>query len=129
MTPRQAKDSFLTIYNKAWNLNVHGVGGMDKEQVEVLFKTLKPVLDPDLLYFAYYKGEPIGFFIMIPELNYIVKHVNGKISGLGILKFLYYRHIKRGRVALGLIFGVASEFQGRGVKILFRTRRLMIGWI
>ena len=69
MTPRQAKDSFLTIYNKAWNLNVHGVGGMDKEQVEVLFKTLKPVLDPDLLYFAYYKGEPIGFFIMIPELN------------------------------------------------------------
>ncbi len=116
MTPRQAKDAFLVIYNKAWNLNVHGVGGMDKEQVEVLFKTLKPVLDPDLLYFAYYKGEPIGFFIMIPELNYIVKHVNGKISGLGILKFLYYRYIKRGRVALGLIFGVASEFQGRGVE-------------
>lgn len=28
MTPRQAKDAFLVIYNKAWNLNVHGVGGM-----------------------------------------------------------------------------------------------------
>ena len=36
-------------------------GGMDKEQVEVLFKTLKPVLDPDLLYFAYYKGETYRF--------------------------------------------------------------------
>lgn len=89
---------------------------MEKEQVDVLFKTLKPVLDPDLLYFAYYKGEPIGFFITIPELNYIVKHVNGKISGLGILKFLYYRYIKPGRVALGLIFGVAAEYQGRGVE-------------
>lgn len=116
MTPEQAKDAFLQIYNKAWNLNVHGVGNMNKEQVEVLFKTLKPVLDPDLLYFAYYKNNPIGFFIMIPELNYIVKHVNGKISGLGILKFLYYRYFKRGRIALGLIFGVAAEYQGRGVE-------------
>lgn len=116
MTPEQAKDAFLRVYNKAWNLNVHGVGNMDREQVDALFNTLKPVLDPNLLYFAYYKDEPIGFYIMIPELNYIVKHVNGKISGLGILKFLYYRYIKRGRVALGLIFGVAAEFQGRGVE-------------
>ena len=116
MTPEQAKSSFLTIYNKAWNMDVHGVAGMEKEQVDVLFKTLKPVLDPDLLYFAHYKGEPIGFFITIPELNYIVKHVNGKISGLGILKFLYYRYLKPGRVALGLIFGVAAEYQGRGVE-------------
>ena len=57
MTPRQAKDSFLTIYNKAWNLNVHGVGGMDKEQVEVLFKTLKPVLDPDYCILLTIKGN------------------------------------------------------------------------
>ena len=55
---------------------------------------------------------------MIPELNYIVKHVNGKISGLGILKFLYYRHIKRGRVALGLIFGVAPNSKGVGWRLL-----------
>ena len=116
MTPRQAKESFLHVYNHAWNLDVHGVGNMEMEQVESLFKMLKPVLDPDLLYFAYYKEQPIGFFIMIPELNYIVRHVNGKLNWLGVLKFLYYRYVKRGRVALGLIFGVVDEFQKTGVQ-------------
>ena len=86
------------------------------EQVEALFKTIKPILDPNLLYFAYYKGRPIGFFIMFPELNYIIKHLNGKLNGIGLLKFLYYRHIKKGNVALGQIFGVVSEFQGKGVE-------------
>lgn len=116
MTPQQAKEAFLHVYNHAWNLDVHGVGEMEMTQVESLFKMLKPVLDPDLLYFAYYKERPIGFFIMIPELNYIVRHVNGKLNWLGLLKFLYYRHVKRGRVALGLIFGVVDEFQRTGVQ-------------
>ncbi len=26
MTPEQAKEAFLVIYNQAWNVNVHGVG-------------------------------------------------------------------------------------------------------
>lgn len=54
--------SLLEVYNHAWNENVHGVGKMQMEQVEALFKTIKPILDPNLLYFAYYKGRPIGFF-------------------------------------------------------------------
>ncbi|PXZ43134.1 hypothetical protein DMB45_12145 [Sanguibacteroides justesenii] len=113
---REAKKAFLEVYNHAWNENVHGVGKMQMEQVEALFKTIKPILDPNLLYFAYYKGRPIGFFIMFPELNYIIKHLNGKLNGIGLLKFLYYRHIKKGNVALGQIFGVVSEFQGKGVE-------------
>ena len=112
----EAKKAFLEVYNHAWNEDVHGVGKMQMEQVEALFKTIKPILDPNLLYFAYYKGRPIGFFIMFPELNYIIKHLNGKLNGIGLLKFLYYRHIKKGNVALGQIFGVVSEFQGKGVE-------------
>lgn len=116
MTPDRVKSAFFEIYNQAWNANVHGVGGMTWEQVNSLYKTMRPLLDPDLLYFAYYKDRPIGFFIMIPDLNYLLKHVHGTFSGMGALKFLYYRYIKRSRLALGLIFGVISDFQGRGVE-------------
>ena len=116
MTPSQAKTAFLHVYNHAWNINVHGVGNMQMEQVETLFRALKPVLDPDLLYFAYYQDQPIGFFIMIPELNHIIRHLNGKLNWLGILKFLYYRRFRPSREALGLIFGVVEEFQNRGVQ-------------
>lgn len=113
---QQAKEAFLEVYNKAWTSDVHGVSGMNMGQVDSLFKTLKPVLDPNLLYFSFYQKKPIGFFIMIPELNYILKHLNGNVRGINLLKFLYYRYIKRGDVALGLIFGVSHDFQGRGVE-------------
>ena len=34
----------------------------------------------------------------------------------GMLKFMYYRHVKRIDVALGQLFGVVPEFQGKGVE-------------
>ena len=77
---------------------------------------MQPVIDKDLIYFAYYKGMPIGFFLMFPEMNQVIRHLNGKLNLTGILKFLYYRRIKKVDVALGQLFGVVPEFQGKGVE-------------
>ncbi|MFR2508957.1 MAG: hypothetical protein ACLS8Z_04620, partial [Odoribacter laneus] len=113
---QKAIDALLEVYNKAWNLEVHGVDGITREQVEVIYKNLQPVIDKDLIYFAYYKGMPIGFFLMFPEMNQVIRHLNGKLNLTGILKFLYYRRIKKVDVALGQLFGVVPEFQGKGVE-------------
>ena len=111
-----AKKAFVEIHNRAWVDGLYGIGSMDMEQVDALFKSLRPVIDPDLIYFAFHDEQPIGFFVMIPELNHVIKHLNGSTGGLNALKFFYYRHVRRGDVALGLIFGVVAEFQGRGVE-------------
>lgn len=113
---QKAIDSLLTVYNKAWNLEVHGVDGITRDQVETIYKSLQPIIDEDLIYFAYYKGEPIGFYLMFPELNQVVKHVNGRLNLLGIIKFLYYKRVKKIDVALGQLFGVIPEFQSKGVE-------------
>lgn len=113
---QKAIDSLLEVYNKAWNLEVHGVDGITREQVETLYKSLRPILDKDLIYFAYYKNQPIGFFLMFPEINQAIRHLNGKMNGAGILKFLYYRHVRKIDVALGQLFGVVPEFQSKGVE-------------
>lgn len=113
---QKAIDSLLEVYNKAWNLEVHGVDGITRTQVEAIYKSLQPVIDKDLIYFGYYKNAPIGFFLMFPEMNQVIRHMNGKMNLMGILKFLYYRHIKKVDVALGQLFGVIPEFQGKGVE-------------
>ncbi len=41
------------------------------------------------MYFAYYNNEPIGFFIMVPDLNQVVRHLNGQFGLVHKLKFLY----------------------------------------
>lgn len=112
----KAIESLLTVYNKAWNLAVHGVDGITRDQVETIYKNLQPIIDKNLIYFAYYQDQPIGFYLMFPELNQAVKHVNGKLNLPGILKFMYYRHIKKINVALGQLFGVVPDFQGKGVE-------------
>ena len=112
----RAIEALLRVYNKAWNLEVHGVDGITRDQVESIYKSLQPIIDNDLIYFAFYKNEPIGFFLMFPEINQAVKHLNGKMNLLGILKFMYYRHVKKIDVALGQLFGVVPEFQGKGVE-------------
>ncbi len=112
----RAIEALLEVYNQAWNLEVHGVDGITREQVENIYKSLRPIIDKNLIYFAFYQKRPIGFFLMFPEINQAVRHLNGKMNLWGMLKFMYYRHVKKMDVALGQLFGVVPEFQGKGVE-------------
>lgn len=109
-------DALLEVYNKAWNMEVHGVEGITRDQVETIYKSLQPIIDKDLIYFAFYKDRPIGFYLMFPEINQVVKRLNGKMNLWGMLKMMYYRHCRKIDVALGQLFGVVPEFQGKGVE-------------
>lgn len=108
-------EDFRYIYNKAWVKHT-GVREMSKAQAMSAMKQLKPVLDEDIIWFAYYKDEPIGFFIMIPELNQIFKHLNGKFDLLAKLKFLYYKWRGVCKKMFGVVFGIIPEFQGKGLE-------------
>lgn len=108
-------EDFRYIYNKAW-VKHSGVREMPKAQAMSVMKQLKPVLDEDIVWFAYYKQEPVGFFIMIPELNQIFKHLNGKLNWWGKAKFLYHKLMRTCKKMFGIAFGIIPEFQGRGLE-------------
>jgi hypothetical protein len=62
-------------------------------------RELQSLVDPDVFPVAEYNGEMVGFFMGLPDYNIPLKHVNGKLNWLGILKFLWYRRqIDQGRV-------------------------------
>lgn len=108
-------DDFRYVYNKAWAKHL-GVREMPKEQAMIIMKQLKPVLDERIIWFGYYQDEPIAFYINLPELNQIFKHVNGKLDMIGKLKFLWYKHFHPLRKMFGVSFGVIPAFQGKGVE-------------
>lgn len=111
----QAARDFLTVYNAAW-------GGHDNfkpmklEVAQKIMRSLKPIIDKRIVIFAYHKEEPIGFFINIPELNEIFKYVNGNLNWLGKLKFLYHKWKETPKTMVGIVFGVAKDWQGKGVE-------------
>ena len=107
---------FKEIYNKAW-AEFNGIKGLTDQEAMELLKTMEPVMDERLVYFAYYNEKPIGFFVMMPDLGQITRRFRGKWNWLTRLRFFYHLKISKSvdRV-IGRIFGVIPEFQGKGVE-------------
>ena len=110
---KYAKD-FAIVYNKAW-AGHGGLKEMPYEQVLIMFKKMKPVMDEKILHYAYYKNEPIAIFINIPDLNQWFKYLHGKFGLLQKLKFLWVKQFKKNKKFTGLVFGVVPEWHGKGV--------------
>ena len=95
---------FQKVYNQAWEKN-WGFVPMTAAEIEHMAKELKRVIDPGLVRFAERDGEPVGFALALPDVNQALKHANGRLFPLGLLKILWHaRKINRVRViALGLV--------------------------
>ncbi len=101
------------IYNQAWVKN-WGFVPMTDEEINLLAKQLKPLAVPELVLFAYWEEEPVGFSVSLPDFNDVLRHLNGKIGPLGVFKFLYYsKKIKKIRV---MLLGVKQTFQKKGIE-------------
>jgi len=107
-------EDFRTIYNKAWAK--HGGGKeLDKNQVLRLFNSMKPVIDEKLIWYVYYKNEPVGMWVNLPDINQIFKKFNGKFGLLQKLQFIIELKRRRIKKMYGLVFGLVPEHQGKGV--------------
>ena len=105
---------FTTIYNLAWS----GHGGLKQMNLAVvkkMFKTMKPIMDENLILFAYHNNSPVAFFINIPDLNFYFKRFNGKFGLLQKLQFLFMQKNNTNPKCVGLVFGVIPQHQGKGV--------------
>jgi len=101
------------IYNHAWSRN-WGFVPLTEAEIDDLAKNLKSLVVPDLVLFAYWQDEPVGFSVALPDYNEVLKRLNGKLGPLGFLKFLYFsRKINTVRV---MLLGVKHAFQKRGVE-------------
>ena len=95
---QQDCESLYHLFNKAFAPNWSSTPRTLEEFLEEA-KSLQSLVDPDVFPIAEYNGEMIGFFMGLPDYNIALKHVNGRLNWLGILKFLWYRRqIDQGRV-------------------------------
>ncbi|MFT7589613.1 MAG: hypothetical protein ACI959_001833 [Limisphaerales bacterium] len=109
-------EDFRKVYNGAWGGH-EGFRDMTDDQAMKMMTKMKPVIIDYLMWFGYYKEEPIAFYINLPELNQLFKHVNGKLDLIGKLKFFYHSRIaKTNRKFFGIVFGVIPRFQRTGME-------------
>ncbi len=107
-------DKIRKVYNQAW-ANRGEIPELTDQQAKLIVKQMKPIMDEKLIWFGYYENEPIAFFMSLPEVNQIFKHLNGKLDLIGKLKFLWHSWRKTSQKAFGVLFGVVPGHQGKGV--------------
>lgn len=112
----QVAQDFRLIYNKAW-ARFPGVKPMDSEHASKLMNSLKPIIDEKLVYFAFFNDEPIGFYIMVPDLNRVIGRFRGKLNLINKIRLMAMLKLTRkAERVFGIIFGVSPEFQGKGIE-------------
>jgi len=111
-----AAENLRTIYNKAWALFT-GVNPMTEQEAQKLVATLKPIIDPNIIFFAYHNDQPISFFVMVPDLNCIIGRFKGKFGIFQKLRLMWELKVKKSAHRIfGIIFAVTPEYQGRGIE-------------
>ena len=116
------------IYNQAWALFT-GVKPMTEQEAQKIVDTLRPIIDPNIIFFAYYNDEPIGFFVMVPDLNCIIGKFKGKFGIINKLRLLWELKVKRSADRIfGIIFGITPQYQGKGIES-FMMRYILENYI
>ncbi|MBN2485822.1 MAG: GNAT family N-acetyltransferase [Bacteroidales bacterium] len=108
-------DYFVEVYNTVWKAfhdNYEPLGANDMRELLV---NSKPIIDEELLWFAFDKGRPVGLLGVVPDVNQLLRKLkNGKLNLLNKLRFIYYRKraITRCRA---FVAGIYPEYQNTGI--------------
>lgn len=116
--PKDADTEFALIreiYNDAWSDN-WGFVPLSANEMKDIQKNVMDFVDPDMVFFIYYEDEPAAFCVIFPDINPLLKRLNGRIGLLGVLKFLLYRREINGLRLL--MFGVKEKFRQLGLPLL-----------
>ena len=123
----QFVDDTVSIYNQAWSKLRKDFTPMDPDSLYDELRKIKSILDEEMIWYAYHNGEPIAFFMVLPDANQIFRHLNGKLHLLNKLRFLNYKRKKTITRARGMAAGVIPKFQNSGVEsgIFYQLRQVM----
>jgi GNAT superfamily N-acetyltransferase len=128
---------FMDVYNEAWGTN-WGFVPITPEEIAFQAKNLKPILDENWAMMAERDGEVVGAALTLPDINQVLKKMNGRLLPFGWWHFLRRgRYVDRVRVfALGVKsayqhMGVAAALYVEHVEMAKRTRQKWghTGWI
>ncbi|HDS09926.1 MAG TPA: N-acetyltransferase [Firmicutes bacterium] len=105
-------ENLKKVYNSAWSEN-WGFAPMTEKELDLLADGMKDLVIPELIRFAFIDGEPVAFIFTLPDYNEVFIRMNGRLSPMGILKFLWFRKkVKNVRL---ILLGIKEGHRRKGI--------------
>jgi len=109
---------FWEIYNDAWAENFAHID-ISEEEFFTMAQGLKEFLDPKLVWWAFVEGEesPIAGNITLPDVNQIVKRMNGGLFPFGWWHWVSWKYLGRNQPDSLRVFalGVKQKWQKKPI--------------
>ena len=112
---RREMDEFAKVYNAAWSHNWGFVPYSEKD-LDELAHTYQLVYSRDWFMVAELDGETVAAAISIPDINQVLKKMNGRLFPFG-----WWHYLNKGRIMDGVrvgFLGVMPEHQHTGAAAL-----------
>ena len=137
-------ETVLSILNDAWSKN-WGFVPFTNAEIAYAGKKLKPIIHPDLNLIAELDGRPVAFMLTFPDINGVLRRVNGKLLPFGWFHVLRWmrkpagtgmrvplmgvlKELHNSRLASQLAFMMISQIRDTATA-RYDTSRAEIGWI
>jgi len=112
----QEVETIIELSNASLTEN-WGYSPVTEAEVRAMARDMKPIIQPKGVLVAEDKtGRPIGFAIALPDVNSLLKGLNGRLFPFGFLRLL--RGIPRLRRYRMFALGVIPEYHGKAVDAL-----------
>jgi hypothetical protein len=82
------------------------------EEFKHLGQDLKLLADENLVKIAEIDGHPAAFIVVLPNLNEVIRDLNGRLLPLGWLKLLWRLKVKYPKTARIPLMGVRNRYHG-----------------
>ena len=100
----------LHILNDAWSDN-WGFIPFTEAEIAHAAKKMKPIIKPNLNMIAELDGRPVAFMMVLPDMNEVLKKIDGKLFPFGWIKLLRWLRTPMGAGMRVPLMGVLKEFQ------------------
>jgi len=97
------------IFNDAWSKNWNFVPFTNAE-FDHLGKDLKLLADEELVKIAEIEGKPAAFMVLLPNINEVIRDLNGRLFPFGWLKMLWRLKVKYPESARIPLMGVRRRY-------------------
>lgn len=108
------------IYNQSF---ASGFGHVPMTEAEFMYiaKGMRPILDPNLVFFLEHNERPIGFSLSVPNINTVFQQLpDGRLLPFGFIKLLAARMGSKNRASW---FGACYEFRTAVMALLPEYQR------
>jgi len=115
------------IYNDAWEKNWGAVPLTDGE-MDLLVHRLKPLLVDGLVWLAETADDVVGFMLLLPDANEIIKPLRGSMFSRGLFRALpYLMGWRVPRIMRLVALGTRAAYRGRGLEAVMFSEALACG--